>query len=93
MRVLPPVRILLLLALLAMSNLAFAFHATTHFNNPAPSCEWCVCQGQTPAGPIPDSLPELGLPPAVPAFEQPECAFTAEPQGLRYQSRAPPPFI
>ena len=93
MSVLPPFRVLSLVVLLAISNLAFAFHATTHFGNPAPSCEWCVCQGQSPAGPLPESLPDLELPPAVPAFTQSEFAVTAKPQGDRYRSRAPPTFI
>jgi hypothetical protein len=85
------VRNLLLSTLLVASNAVFAAHVTAHVTSQVASCEWCVCQGQTPAGPLPVSTQvtaELQTGPV------PQCRVIdvpAEPEPGGYQPRAPPP--
>jgi hypothetical protein len=53
MRGLGAIHKLLLVTLLVASNVVFAAHVTAHHvTSKVSTCDWCVCQGQTPAGPL-----------------------------------------
>ena len=80
----------LLAILLAVSQAVWAGHITTHLSSNLSSCEWCVCQGQTFAAPLPSAEPV-----AVPQHFRPrqtflEITFFSEPATHDYESRAPP---
>jgi hypothetical protein len=86
-------RVLLLAVLLAAGQVVFANHLPAHASTTVGNCDWCVCQGQTPAAPLPASE----LPPVAPLVPVQLAAVTLtlapEP---RYQGpgpRAPPPAV
>jgi hypothetical protein len=83
-------RILIFAALLAISHGLFASHTATHVTTNPGNCEWCVCQGQSFAGPLPSAEPvaivrQAGLP-RLPI----KTRFHPKPVSWGYQSRAPP---
>jgi len=85
-------RIFVLAALLAASHVVFASHVSSHLDFKASNCEWCVCQAQTLAGPLPSTEPasilrQITL--LAPAGEIPVLSGSV---AAGYQSRAPPSF-
>lgn len=83
-------RVFVLAGLLAASQLVFATHVSSHIDFKAGHCEWCVCQVQTLAGPLPAAAPvdiERPITLLAPAVEIPFPSRSLEPG---YQSRAPP---
>jgi len=83
-------RAVALAVLLAASHLAFASHVASHISFKAGSCEWCVCQVQTLAGPLTSAEPvsiERQSAPLLPAVE---INFFSESATPCYQPRAPP---
>jgi hypothetical protein len=90
MRSLVSIRLVLLAFVLAVAHLVFASHVMAHSDASIGACEWCVCQGQTPAAPTPSADP-------VVVDKQPVSVHAAVKQDLSpqpgiqgYQSRAPP---
>ena len=85
-------RSLALALLLVACNLVFASHVSAHLNpNPA-ACEWCVCQGQTPAVPL---TAQLTVPVVAAQKTEPENPALLPASAWRahgYRSRAPPVF-
>jgi hypothetical protein len=91
MRVPVSVRNLLLATLLVASNAVFAAHVTAHHvTSKVSTCEWCVCQGQTPAGPLPVASQLYTGHQVSPPLPPPIVTIPAEPQPHGYQPRAPP---
>jgi hypothetical protein len=85
-------RSLALALLLVACNLVFASHVSAHLNpNPA-GCEWCVCQGQTPAVPL---AAQQAVPVVAVQRSEPETPVLLPATCWRskgYRSRAPPVF-
>jgi hypothetical protein len=83
-------RSLLLATLLIAGNLAYSNHATAHADNKVGHCEYCVCQAQTHAGPLPASLTFIASPQPSLLVEFSEVLFVKPATTSNYQTRAPP---
>jgi hypothetical protein len=84
------IRVFVLAILLAASQVAFASHISSHTDFKAGHCEWCVCQAQNLAGPLPSAAPvdiERQITLLAAAVEIPSLSGSVAPG---YQSRAPP---
>ena len=93
MRIPASIRMVLLATLLAASQVAFAAHVTAHLNTNISNCEWCVCQAQTSAGPLPVFAPVIVERPAGELLQPPKIPLFAEPASTDYQPRAPPVLL
>ena len=81
---------LLTAVLLILGNLGFASHVSAHFSSGAAECEWCVCQGQTPAVPLANEIIVLADPVVHQLIDtETEHSFPAQAYQA-YRSRAPP---
>ena len=87
------IRIIVLSFMLAAGNLMLAGHVALHLKANASTCEWCVCQGQTFAAPLPSSEPVILVRQARPLHLRTEITLLPEPAPYGYQSRAPPSFV
>ena len=93
MRVPASIRMVLLATLLAASHVVFAAHVTTHLNTNISNCEWCICQAQTIAAPLPAFTAVTAELPAGMFFVLPKIPLLARPAGPDYQPRAPPVLL
>ncbi len=93
MRIPASIRMVLLATLLAASQVVFAAHVTTHLNTNISNCEWCVCQAQTSAGPLPVFAPVIVERLAGVLLQPPKIPLFAEPASTDYQPRAPPVLL
>jgi hypothetical protein len=89
-RITASIRVFVLAILLAASQVVFASHISSHIDFNAGNCEWCVCQAQTLAGPLPSAAPvdiERQITLLASAVEISSLPGFVVPG---YQSRAPP---
>jgi hypothetical protein len=93
MRISASIRMVLLATLLAASHVVFAAHVTAHLNTNISNCEWCVCQAQTMAGPLPAFAAVTVELPAGMLFLLPKIPLLVEPTSTDYQPRAPPVLL
>jgi hypothetical protein len=83
-------RVLVLAILLAASHVAFASHVNSHLDFKNGNCEWCVCQAQTLAGPLPSIEPATTLRQITLLAPAGEIPVLSRSVAAGYQSRAPP---
>ena len=86
------IRVFVLAAVLAASQVVFASHVSSHIGFKAGHCEWCVCQAQTLAGPLPSAEPVNIERQSTPLLPAGEITVLFEPVVHSYQPRAPPHF-
>jgi len=90
MRRVASIRVVVLAVLLAASQVVVASHVSSHIDFKAGHGEWCVCQAQTLAGPLPCAEPvniERMRAPLRPAGK---ISILSQPVAPGYQPRAPP---
>jgi hypothetical protein len=83
-------RVLVLAILLAASHVVFASHVSSHLDFKPGNCEWCVCQAQTLAGPLPSLEPVTILRQITLLAPAGEIPVLSRSVAAGYQSRAPP---
>ncbi len=93
MRIPASIRMVLLATLLAASHVAIAAHVTAHHQTNISNCEWCVCQAQSMAGPLPVYVLVTVDPPAGLPLLLAVDLLRTEPVSRSYQSRAPPAVV
>lgn len=93
MRIPASIRMVLLATLLAASHVAYAVHVTAHHQTNVSNCEWCVCQAQSMAGPLPVYALVTADPPAGPLLLLAVIPPRTEAVSRSYQSRAPPVIV
>jgi hypothetical protein len=90
MRVPALIRTLLLAVSLAASHAVYAKHMATHVSSSASNCEWCICQAQTLAGPLPAIEPPAAERCSVQPLLPSGIPFITAPAFCSCQPRAPP---
>jgi len=87
------IRIIVLSFMLATGNLMLAGHLAWHLKSNVSNCEWCVCQGQTFAAPLPSAEQLSFVRPDTPPQQSIEITLLTELLSHGYQSRAPPSVV
>ena len=87
------IKIIVLSFMLAAGNLMLAGHLALHLKSSVSSCEFCVCQGQTFAAPLPSAEPVSVVRQDAPPQQSIEITLLPELLSYGYQSRAPPSVV